>query len=89
MKIHGSDSNFKFLFQNEGLQFETWRHSQSEIKFSFCCYSHELIPYFDNQGQFWKPQNLRKTADMNLMEFYCLQWVKIEIQKFNVCETAG
>ena len=43
-KIHGSESKFKFLFQNEGFQFDTWRLSQSKMKFSFCCYSHELYP---------------------------------------------
>ena len=43
-KINGSDSEFKYFFQNEGLQFETWRLSQSIIKFSFYCYSHELYP---------------------------------------------
>ena len=45
-----------------------------------------VVSYFDNQGQFWKPQNLRKRVKINLIGVLLFQWVKIEIQKCKVVE---
>ena len=47
-----------------------------------------IVSFFDNQGQFWKPQNLRKRINIKLIVILLFHWVEIEIQKWKVTEVS-
>ena len=83
-KIHGSDSKFKVLIQNEDLQFSDLVTFWDKDKIFILLLKPWIVSYSKNQGQFWKPQNLRKRINIKLIVILLFHWVKIEIQKRKV-----